>query len=663
METSPYLQQHAENPVDWFPWGPEALERARREDKPILLSIGYSACHWCHVMAHETFEDPGVAAAMNRLFVNVKVDREERPDLDQIYQSAYQMLSQRTGGWPLTMFLSPDGAPFFGGTYFPKDARYGLPGFPQLCERIAELWRDRRADIASQNEEVLAALSRTVPTQAPTGPVVFSEEPIRALLKNLRASFDPTLGGFGRAPKFPHPTDLELCLRKGDTEIAHTTLKRMCEGGIYDQLGGGFCRYSVDAEWMIPHFEKMLYDNGPLLRLLADAWLVTGDATYSRCADETAAWMMREMQAPEGGYYSSFDADSEHVEGKYYVWERDEVKGLLSPEEYAVLAPHYGLDKPPNFEGRHWHLRVAKPLDEAAKPLLSSARTKLLMHREKRVPPGRDEKALVSWNALAIHGMTHAGRVFGRPEWIASARRALEFVHHTMWRNGRLAATYKDGRAHLNAYLDDYALLIAALLETMQGEFRSVDLNFAEQLAGVLLDQFEDRGSGGFFFTAGDHERLIHRPKPGHDNATPAGNAVAAWSLQRLAALTGKLQYALAAERTLKLFYPAMYGQPGGFATMAIALDEWLRPPSMVVLRGPAAQLPTWQAALAREYLPDAFVVAIGDDVMGLPAPLAKPLAAKSGPGPVNGWLCRGVTCLPPIGDLVHLKKALKEKA
>src|SRR5262245_46644659 len=297
-ETSPYLLQHKHNPVAWWPWGPDALTEAKRTDKPILLSVGYAACHWCHVMAHESFEDPAVAAVMNRLFVNVKVDREERPDLDQIYQTAHQMLAQRSGGWPLTMFLAPDGAPFFGGTYFPKEPRYGLPGFPELCERVAQAWREKRAAIASQNEEVLKALGRTLP-QGATQPGELDAAPVKALLDLLRSNFDARHGGFGAAPKFPHPTDLELCLREGATEMATTTLRRMCEGGIYDQLGGGFCRYSVDAEWTIPHFEKMLYDNGPLLGLLADAWLVSGDALYAKCAAETAGWITREMQSPQ----------------------------------------------------------------------------------------------------------------------------------------------------------------------------------------------------------------------------------------------------------------------------------------------------------------------------------------------------------------------------
>ena len=656
-QTSPYLQQHAANPVDWYPWGPEALERARREDKPILLSVGYSACHWCHVMAHESFEDPAVAAVMNRLFVNVKVDREERPDLDQIYQSAHQMLAQRPGGWPLTMFLSPDGTPFFGGTYFPKAARFGLPGFPELCERIAAIWRDKQPDIARQNSEVQKALARTLPRRAARRPEL-SRDLLRAVLDNLRASFDPRFGGFGAAPKFPHPTDLELCLRKGETDIAHTTLKRMCEGGIYDQLGGGFSRYSVDAQWMIPHFEKMLYDNGPLLSLLADAWLVTGERLYARCAEETAGWIMREMQSPEGGYYSSLDADSEHEEGKFYVWSRDEAQSALTGEEYAVLSPHFGLDQPPNFENRHWHLHVARPVEPGKEGILEKAKQKLFAVRAKRVRPGRDEKVLVSWNALAIRGMAHAGRVLGREPWIASARRALDFIRSRMWRDGRLLATSKDGHAHLAAYLDDYAYLMAALIELLQSEFSLQDLEFAEQLAEVLLAQFEDAEGGGFFFTARDHEALIHRPKPGYDNATPSGNAVAAWGLGRLAALTGEQRYAAAAERTLELFYPMMRDSPAGYGAMTIALDEHLQPPGVLVLRGRPEALAGWQAELAREFLPDTTVLAIADGMSGLPPALDKPAR----PEPVNGWLCRGVNCLLPISDLVDLRRTLKEK-
>ena len=652
-ETSPYLQQHAANPVDWYPWGEEALERARREDRPILLSIGYSACHWCHVMAHESFEDAAVAEVMNRLFVNVKVDREERPDLDQIYQAAHQMLAQRPGGWPLTMFLSPDGTPFFGGTYFPKAPRYGLPGFAELCERIGAIWREKRAEIAAQDREVLQAFSRTLPK--PAGPVAFTSQPIGGLLESLRASFDARHGGFGGAPKFPHPTDLELCLRKGEADIARTTLARMCEGGIYDQLNGGFCRYSVDAHWSIPHFEKMLYDNGPLLALLADAWRVSREPLFERCAAETAGWLMREMQSPEGGYFSSLDADSEHEEGKFYVWDRDEVRGLLTAEEYAEVARVYGLDQPPNFENRHWHLRVVGEAENQER--LEAGKAKLRAAREKRVRPGRDEKVLVSWNGLAIRGMARAGRVFGESAWTRSARRALDFIRATLWRDGRLLATYKDGRAHLAAYLDDYAFLMAALLELTEDEFRVEDLAFCRQLADVLLAQFEDTEAGGFFFTARDHERLVHRPKPGHDNATPSGNAVAAWALSRLAWLTGDERYARSAERAVALFYPYLSRQPGGFATMAIALDELLSPISLAVLRGEGPALRQWARELAREYLPACMVLAIPAGVSGLPQGLDKPAPDRA----VNAWLCQGVSCLPPISDLVNLKKAIQE--
>jgi hypothetical protein len=399
----------------------------------------------------------------------------------------------------------------------------------------------------------------------------------------------------------------------------------------------------------------MLYDNGPLLALLADAWLATGEALYARCAGETAGWMMREMQSPEGGYYSSLDADSEHAEGKFYVWDREEVQRLLTPAEYAIAAAHFGLDHPPNFENRHWHLRLSGSEPSGLEPI----KTKLLAAREKRVRPGRDEKILVSWNALAIRGMARAGRALGNDAWLASARRALEFIRATMWRDGRLTATYKDGRAHLNAYLDDYALLVAALLELLQEKFSIRELDWAVALADVLLEQFEDPDAGGFYFTARDHERLIHRPKPGHDHATPSGNAVAAWALGRLAALTGEERYARAAQRTIELFYPQMREHPGGFAMMAIALDEHLSQPKTLVLRGKQEAIQAWRLELSREFMPDTGVLAIPDGVAGLPQLLDKPQR----PQPVNAWLCRGVTCLEPISDLVHLKKVLKEKA
>jgi len=669
-QTSPYLRQHADNPVDWYPWGAEALKLAREADKPILLSIGYSACHWCHVMAHESFEDPEVAAEMNRHYVNIKVDREERPDLDQIYQTAHAMLTQRSGGWPLTLFLMPDGTPFFGGTYFPKHARHGMAGFLDLLPRVAAAYRDQRGEITRQNAALLDALSRTLP--APAGAPELKGSPLDAALREFAQAFDDVHGGIGQAPKFPHPFELAFCLRRHALDggelglsITRLTLAKMAEGGIYDQLGGGFCRYSVDPYWSIPHFEKMLYDNAALIALYTDAWLVTRQPLFEKTVRGIASWVMREMQSPAGGFYSSLDADSEHEEGKFYVWTREEVKGLLTAEKYAVVEPHYGLDGAPNFENREWHLRVMKPLDVIARRLnipasecemrLESARVKLLAARERRVRPGRDDKVLTSWNAMMARGLARAARVFREDAWLASARRALDFTRATLWHGGRLYATSKDGVAHLNAYLDDHAFLLDALLELLQCDFRDEDLQFARELSELLLEQFEDRAAGGFFFVSHDHEKLIHRAKPGHDNATPSGNGIAAFALQRLGHLIGEPRYLAAAERALKLFYAPLERQPSGFVSLATALDEYLSPPQTVVLRGEAGALAEWQRMLASRYRPDTLVIAIPAGWAGLPPVLDKAAPA----GGVNAWICRGVTCLPPISDLAELERVL----
>jgi hypothetical protein len=663
-QTSPYLQQHAANPVDWYPWGEEALAAARAQDKPILLSIGYSACHWCHVMAHESFEDAAVAALMNELFINIKVDREERPDLDQIYQTAHSMLTRRNGGWPLTMFLMPDQTPFFGGTYFPKTARHGMPGFLDLMPQVAAAYHGKRDEIEQQNEALRAALAQSVPPVAVGD--ARSAAPLDEALRELKRVFDESDGGIGDAPKFPHSAELEFCLRRAADlnddyalGMVRLTLTKMAEGGIYDQLGGGFCRYSVDRHWTIPHFEKMLYDNGPLLALYSDLSLVHADSLYARTVAGTAAWVMREMQSPAGGYYSSLDADSEHVEGKFYVWTADEIKAALSAEEYAVMQPHYGLDARPNFEREYWHLRVTKPLAvvarrldlslEQAQSLLDSARAKLFTLREARVHPGRDEKILASWNALMVKGMARAARVFGKPEWLASARRAAEFMRATLWKNGRLLATSKDGNAHLNAYLDDYAFLLDALLELMQHDFRIEDLHWARELAEVLLNQFEDGARGGFFFVSHDHERLLQRPKNGHDHATPSGNGVAALALNRLGHLVGEPRFNDAAQRTVRAFKPLLDHQPGAHASLCAALDEQLAPPAIVVLRG-GGDTAAWQRDINRHYLPHTVTLAIPVDMAKLPAALEKPAGSA-----VNAWVCQGVTCLPPIANCPEL--------
>ncbi len=668
-ETSPYLQQHSDNPVDWHAWNPDALRLAREQDKPILLSIGYSACHWCHVMAHESFEDPEIAEIMNRHFINIKVDREERPDLDHIYQTAHYLLTEQGGGWPLTMFLTPDGTPFFGGTYFPKWNSHNLPAFPDVLKRVAQVYAEHRAEIVAQGQRLVEALSASVPSNPAAG--ALSEEPLRAAVAQLNESFDAVHGGFGGAPKFPHAIELDFLLRVSHARkdedarrIVLHSLRQIAHGGIYDQIGGGFFRYSVDERWDIPHFEKMLYDNGLLLALYSDAWQCTGKPLFAHVAEQTAAWVMREMQAPEGGYYSSLDADSDHKEGKFYVWQRDEVQSLLTEAEFAVAEPHFGLDRAPGFEQHSWHLRFSTPLDAIAHTLqittseaterMISARNKLFVARERRNRPGRDEKVLGSWNGLMITGMARASRVFGRKDWLRSAQRAMDFVRGNLWHDGKLLATSKDGRAHLNAYLDDHAFLLQAALELLQAEFRQDDLQFAVQLADTLLAKFEDPEHGGFFFTSHDHEALIQRAKIGQDNATPAGNGIAAQALQRLAALTGNVAYQAAAERTLRLFGPALQQAASYHSSLCTALAEYLKPPELLVLRGDADQLAPWLMELRRHYVPDVIALASGT-AQGLPPPLSQPQTEQA-----TGWLCKGTQCLPPITRIEDLLTALK---
>jgi uncharacterized protein YyaL (SSP411 family) len=675
-ETSPYLRQHAHNPVDWYPWGSAALERARREGKPIHLSIGYAACHWCHVMAHESFEDEATARLLNDNYINIKVDREERPDIDRIYQIAQQMITQRGGGWPLTMFLTHDDQrPFFGGTYFPREARYGLPAFPDLLKRVVEFYRGHEPEMRAQNAALVAALADINHPPAPAG-TELTDAPLKACRAQLANSFDPRYGGFGGAPKFPQPKAIERLLRDwrngptGDEAglqslyMASFTLRRMGEGGIYDQLGGGFCRYSVDERWMIPHFEKMLYDNGALLAVYANSSLASADTFYSQVALATAAWALREMQSPEGGFYSSLDADSEGHEGTFCVWDREEIRRVLSAEELAVFAPRFGLDSPANFEGR-WHLYVNATVEQIAavlqrpaadvSALLASSRAKLLALRAQRVRPGRDEKILASWNALMIRGLAIAARVLTADELAAAASRGLEFARTTLWRDGRLLATYKDGRAHLNAYLDDYVYLVDAVLELQQVRFRAEELEFARQLTEVVLAHFADEENGGFYFTADDHEQLIHRSKTFSDDAIPSGNGIAAFTLQRLGHLLGEPRYLAAAERTLRAAWPVLEKYPVSHVTLVTALEELLQPPEIVILRGEAATIEAWRRELARRFVPRRLVLAIPADAPALPAALAD----KAPRGAAVAYICRGSTCSAPVESLSALLEQL----
>jgi uncharacterized protein YyaL (SSP411 family) len=498
-ETSPYLLQHADNPVDWYPWGDEAFAIAREQDKPVLLSIGYSACHWCHVMAHESFEDEATAEVMNELFVNIKVDREERPDVDKIYQTAQQLLTQRTGGWPLTMFINPDDQrPFFGGTYFPNEARYGMPAFSDLLKSVATYFREQREEVRRQGAKLTEVLGRLEPPAAGED-LEISAEPLGKLRSALGRTFDTDYGGFGSAPKFPHPTTIDRLLRhwrdsassdEPDLDalyMATLTLTRMADGGLFDHVGGGFCRYSVDRYWQIPHFEKMLYDNGPLLALYAQAYVATGDEDFAAVANATANWMLSDMQSPQGGFYATRDADSEGEEGLYYLWTPDEVQELLDAADYAVFAGRFGLDEPANFEGR-WHLTVRRSIQDIAADaglaeddvlaVIERGKQALLKARAGRIPPGRDEKQLTAWNALAIRGLAIAGRALEREDLVEAAVRAVDFIRATLFVDGRLLASYKDGEARFPAYLDDHAFLLDALLELLQARWSSEHLQF-----------------------------------------------------------------------------------------------------------------------------------------------------------------------------------------
>jgi len=666
--TSPYLRQHAANPVDWYPWGEEALARARTEDKPILLSIGYSACHWCHVMAHESFEDAAVAAAMNAAFVSIKVDREERPDLDQIYQTAHALMTQRPGGWPLTAFLTPTGAPYFVGTYFPKLAQRGMPGFIEILPRLAAAYHEQGTAIAEQSARLAHALESLEPARGAA--VLPFDAPRRAALE-LMQRFDRVDGGFGSAPKFPHAAELEFCLREWrlhDNEdaltVVITTLAKMADGGIHDQIGGGFCRYSVDGQWSIPHFEKMLYDNAALLSLYADAARATGNAAFADVARDIVGWLVREMRAPDGAFHSSLDADSEGDEGRFYVWSRDEARAAMRPDEWAAAAPYYGFDGPPNFEGHAWHLRVAASFDDVARTLsvplsdvatrLAGARAALFDRRSARVRPGLDDKILTAWNALMIAALARASRAQDEPAWTDLAQDALDTLVRTAWHDGRLHATRHGDAVALNGYLDDYAFLLAALLESMQARFRRRDWDLALVIANQLIDRFEDRNRGGFWFTSHDHETLYHRMKPAHDNAMPSGNGVAAQALLALGHLASEPRYVDAAERALRLFADGLAESVGSQSSLLTALDRLRAPPSTLVIAGDPATARDWQRRLERQYRPElAIVVAIGEEV---PDALRKGDAA--GPG-AAAWLCQGMRCLPAVTDLQALETQL----
>ncbi|HEX4481718.1 MAG TPA: thioredoxin domain-containing protein [Rudaea sp.] len=643
---SPYLRQHAQNPVDWWPWCDEALAQARAQEKPILLSIGYSACHWCHVMAHESFEDPTVASVMNDLFICIKVDREERPDIDKIYQLAHQALTRRGGGWPLTVFLAPDDhVPFFAGTYFPKDARYGMPPFTQVLRQVRDFWDSRRSDVHSQNaalQEFLADIGNDAQFDG-----ALDDTPLRAAVAQIENAFDAKYGGHRGAPKFPHGPEMELLLDLDAPERVAFTLQKMADGGIHDQIGGGFCRYSADERWEIPHFEKMLYDNAQLLPLYANA----GSTTV---AQRIVAWLTREMTARDGGFYSALDADSEHEEGKFYVWQRDNVRRLLSAEEFAVAERHFGFDRPPNFETHAWNpigaedvqtIATALNIDvERAQALIDSSIAKLFAERSSRIRPGLDDKILTSWNALMIAGLARASRMLRDPSLQTLADTALDHLYANAWRDGKLFATTASSPV-IAAYLDDYAFLLEALIERLQSRWNVRDLRWANELADALLQRFEDKDAGGFFFTSNDHEKLIQRPKPWLDEAIPSGNGVAARNLLRLGHLTGETRYVDAAERTLRASFGTLRQNPASCSALLRALNDWLRPRAHVVVRYDGVdEERAWRDALsASPRRTDIYVVPAG--AADLPTTLAAQTYVERG----AAYVCRGTQCLPPV--------------
>lgn len=675
--TSPYLRQHAENPVDWHPWDDAALALARETGRPILLSIGYAACHWCHVMAHECFEDAATAQVMNDLFVNIKVDREERPDLDKVYQLAHQALAGRGGGWPLTVFLTPDDhLPFYAGTYFPREARHGLPPFAYVLEQVRGFWDSRRDQVREQNRSLAQFLAEQGRAAAASGDAL-DAEPIRRALALWAHEFDAVNGGRRGAPKFPHAGELELALtlaiRKNpelpaEPHASHAiaTLQAMATRGLYDHLGGGFFRYAVDARWEIPHFEKMLYDNAQLLAVYAHAGLDGASdearATFLSIVEGTIFWLVREMRAPDGAFWSTLDADSEGEEGRYYVWQREDIRSLVDADAWAVAERRYGLDRAPNFEHHAWHLTAEETIDDIANALsitpeetrarLERARAALFAQRDTRVRPGLDDKILTGWNAMLCAGLARASRELLKPQWQTLADDAMRFVRRELWKDGRLYACHAGGRAQFPAYLDDYAFLLDALVESLQSRYDADGLAWAMQLADALLERFEDAEHGGFFFTAHDHETLIQRPKPWIDESTPSGNGVAARALLRLGHLVGETRWLDAAERTLRAASGTLETFPHACATLLLALDEYLSPRAHLVVRCEPVDEGTWRDAIERR---DVLMYPIPRGATGLPGVLG----AQATPLGGIAYLCRGLSCGPPIYTAQALADAL----
>jgi uncharacterized protein YyaL (SSP411 family) len=662
-ETSPYLLQHKDNPVDWLPWGSAALERAVEEDKPILLSIGYSACHWCHVMERESFEDEATARLINESFVPIKVDREERPDVDDIYMEAVQGMTGQ-GGWPLTVFLDPEGVPFYGGTYFPPEPRQGMPSFKQVLEATSGAYRTQREELreaAARIRESLGAVGRVEQSDQPLDQALLSQA-----LSGLQGGFDRANGGFGGAPKFPPASVLEFLLDRGQNDPVRLTLDKMMHGGIYDQLGGGFHRYSVDAGWLVPHFEKMLYDNALLARVYLHGWQVMGEERWRRVSEETLDWALREMRGPEGGFHSALDADSEGEEGRFYVWDEEEMRTALT--EAGVTADaiervlgYWGVSPAGNFEGRNI-LHV--PLGPSAQrpQELEDARTALYSWRDRRVRPGLDDKRICSWNALMIAALADAGAALDRQDYLDAACSCARFVMESMRdSDGHLRRTWKDGEARLNAYLEDHAFLVEALLRLYEATLEVRWFDAARETADVMIERFADEERGGFFTTSNDHEELIARRKDVGDHPIPSGNSAAAYGLLRLAALTGERPYEERAVGTMRLFAPASARHPDAFGHLLQAIDFNLSPVREVALVAPtngvdgSARMAELAQVVRRAHRPHV-VLAGGPEGSERPELLRERPAVEGKPA---AYVCEHFTCKAPVTEPQELAAAL----
>lgn len=666
------MLQHAHNPVDWYPWGEEAFARARKEDKPILLSIGYSACHWCHVMEKESFEDEESAKIMNDNFVSIKVDREERPDLDTVYMEAVQALTG-SGGWPMTVFLTPDGKPFFGGTYFPPDEGHGLPSFKRVLAAISEAYKARKQEVMKDAEQLHKRLNEKIAVEK----AELNNLPIEVAFLQLDSSFDRINGGFGRAPKFPQPTALELLIRIGRRQgfaqankMVEFTLLKMAQGGVYDHLGGGFHRYSVDSRWLVPHFEKMLYDNALLSRVYLHDYQINKNPISRKIVEETIDYVLREMTDANGGFYSTQDADSEGEEGKFYVWTKQEIERILGTDAESFCA-YYGVTAEGNFEGKNiLNIQtepsgVASMLKSSVEKLeetMTECRKKLLAERNKRIKPGRDDKVLASWNGLMLSGMSEAARVLGREDYLNAAENNAEFILGNMEREGRLLHVWKDGTVKINGYLEDYAFLADGLIELYQSTFNPRWLAEAKKMANMIIDHFEDKNDGGYYDTSDDHEQLIARPKSSFDSALPSGGSAAAQIMLKLFAYTGDTKFAKSTEKALRSVSTQMENYPTGLTNWLIALDYLLNPPKEVAISGSLGEEITKRMLriISETYRPD-IIVALqpaGKDYSEM-IPLLKDRIQLE--GETTAYVCKNFTCDLPTSDPEKLRMILQQ--